>query len=77
MTTEHTPGPWEFPDTDYVLAAEGEVTALVGKHGVKVLEIDWAGFSCESDPHGAYPILSANEADWALIKAAPDLLDAC
>lgn len=73
----YTPGPWEFANIESVFRSDDEVTELVGADGVTVLEIGWGGCACESDPGAAYPILEASDEDWALIKAAPDLLDAC
>ncbi len=71
----HTPGPWRFKNDDSVLTDPGEVTALVGANGNNVLTADTGGFACESDPYGTYPIIVASDADWALIKAAPQLAE--
>jgi hypothetical protein len=67
-----TPGPWVGNSDDNAL--EEETTKIVGANGKVVLEIGYGGFACESDPYGAYPILEASDEDWALIKAAPEML---
>ena len=70
-TAKHTPGPWRLfdggfpprwlPDPD---------PKIVGENGDTVLEFDHTDFYCRGNT-------PPNDADMALILAAPDLLAAC